>query len=273
MTKLAKNSTQLDFSGDPDPLRAQDIPYSATESVKDKLDGLSAGAPIINGVNSLHFGFVSARHNTAAMESLGLFSSMSYSDESTSFGVDQQGIYFSQVGTNFSAGWNTNATTRTFRRDQNPKFTVKFKTPAAHGGSFFRSFIGLGNSLSTVVDADTPSSTPSLGLQFCKNRGDTTFKVAFKGFGGSFSLQDTTAAYAFDTVYYLTIEFDPVTTYPSFKLFDVNKTQVGTTVTMATASFLPQLTQPLAFIHAAFESSAAQDAEIITYFANAVILP
>jgi len=106
MGKTKRKWIQLDFSN-ADALRAEDIPFDATQDIKTKIDSLggSRAMPgLLVGGTDNQWGYACPEvSTTTAMGDMGLLASLAYQDSSSSVSSQSDGLVFRQASSGIDA--------------------------------------------------------------------------------------------------------------------------------------------------------------------------
>lgn len=249
---ISRRNIQLDFSGDSEPLRAEDIPYDASASIKDKLDAIGSGS-ILSGTGA-QWGYTQPIYNSSVLGSMGLLEDLTISGTTTRL-RDADGLYFRISG----AVGTVTTTEQMFWRQMNMRAgtRVKYTTFTNWEGYFF----GWSNqSGSTMTSADNPPGHYA-GVQYRSSR-DTNFQLVSKD-NSTQTVTDTGFVPTVNTIYHLVLELDDGAGEVRLNVLDGSGTSVATA---SHSTNLPATSTGMAFMEATRTVSGSQPNQTYYHF-------
>ena len=224
---ISRRNIQLDFSGDSEPLRAQDIPYDASTSTKSKIDALAASGSIVTG-SGKQWGHIQAYSSNSTYLAEGILSSVAQVPGTAVNSVmHPNGIYRPLRG--IAQGMHDASGVEKYSRQMNMRTVAKilWADPVADGFTFgFNSTVNI----LSPYSSNNPSGS-HVCAQF-RNARDTNIQLMTKD-GTTQNLADTGVDLTPGSVYYLELFVTEATPSATLNVYDSTYSLLGSAVSTA----------------------------------------
>ena len=241
MGKTRRKWLDLDFAS-ANGLRAQDIPYDASNSIKDKLDSIGLGnVPGLAPGRASQWGMLQVQKGALpiSMAESGLCEASQYVDSGSSNVSVADGTYFKQSNGNARLNSNITPFLDFLESRHNPMLIGKIMVADSTAGLAF----GFATTVGNVAGANNPAGSYCT-VQYRSAR-DTNFQLMTKD-GTTQNLVDTGIAVVTGAVHYFVVDFDFVNSLATLSVYD-NTYTLQATVTSAVN--LPASTTSLNWEH------------------------